>query len=1709
MAQKSLADAIAERKAQNQNSITGETKTSLADRIYAKKNYSSFQKSIEGLNGSTDVNAYKNALNELSRYKGFIDDKAYNQLSDYLSSSIKQIPLNNFSNNYKSWVSEINNTSDMELVKSRTAELAKQLETIKNDISYDDYIALRDEFVNTQTRARKRSDAVNGFKTSVDNALMSDSVTAKDLLELQQAQQNGTGLADNKTIDKVKKHLLGQSTGDYKTDNMVFLKTLRDTAEESGNQKDVEVYDKAIELKQLEIDKGNAKQLSKYLETPLFERQLKEFDNAFTENKTGVTNFKYSASDEFKKDFGEVVVPYFKMQEIRSKIKNGDTLTETELKWALSGYCDNSYFDSETILTKDDYYNMHKNHQKIFNENKSLQFSFDNYITTINDTKAYGNNSLIIAEAYAKSESAGLELKALAADDFDKYANLGSNDEATEFMTATQKGVYNYYLSKGDEQSAYAYKRGIQEDINYREAKELAENAGFLKKSGIAFASGLEKFGEGLLGFSVMLSDITDGPGRGSGVKLMLSTDSVISLATAEIIAGSGTWGKIWYSSMQSLGQQAPLLAIDKIFPVAGLSKKAIELIVHAGMFVSTTGASYIDELNKNKSENEAAVYATINGALEVGLEKALSAMYEGGGGQKFARWLSGGMQNALVRKGLSEVTIALLGMATYNISAMFLEGFEEYLQEIIDPIVRNFVYNEDNDISLFSEEAFISFASGALVSFLFGATNIKSTYRQSLAGASIRSNADGINGLIENAHNALNNPEISVEIKQEISALLETIESKGNQATNIELGQLQELLQIGINQASKKQVEQAFNDLKNDIADAKEMIQNAPDLSETASIDEELQSNLINGTDTTTPGEVSNSDIETKAPNNSTGVSETDRADVDFDTNIDGDIDTDVNVESSSDIDTATESEIAEADYLDNETLESVEENEYDKTIRLMDGREKPLTEAQAYVQSVGRALGYNVVIDDLSRGGRTTSGKSFKGTTRGFFDGQTIYLHEGHTTFEAIVEIFKHEITHYSELNPKMYEKYAKAVFGSKVFENWISGKAKGRSHSARVGQYRQSIIDIYEANGKTLDPTGADREIIANFTSEMLFNEKGNTLERFINEVNSEDRNAVSQFIHDFISWLKARLKGEKVSLKIVKLENRFAAVLRNVDNTNAQKNNTTNDGDVQYEIKENSKGKYVQAKVQVIHSSNPKIQEREIIDYVNNVVREGHDLTITFDNEESIVITGRTAWKLGDKGTYSDEIYLVKGNASGVIDEIIQTSQYKQSKPSFKEHRNGFAENGFNYRSAYFRDLDGKYYKLRLSVGLNSDGKEAYNIGKIEEIPFPDKSVSGSKANGMISLNNKISQKDNVVNTHYMQESENNSSPEQNNDGNSYSFEITPEQDAEYMDAVNNGDMEMAQRLVDEAAKSWGAYYENGKPVKFSHGTQNKDFTVFQKGDIGFHFGTKEQSKTKAGYITPEKTANPFFLDEDGEVKTGRIIDAYLKMDNPLTFSRDLGEWTVPRMVWYFEALLNNESKIEIEKYDRATQTIEYEKVDPKEISDIRITEADRAELEGMKIQFERDTRSHVGESVKDYTYSSRSSELLRNFLISKGYDSIKYLNEYEGTENDYSYAVFFSNQIKSADAVTYDDNGNVIPLSERFNEDDNDIRYSFEDDVVDKTSSLAERVRLGEISQTEYLNELQRLMDEATEKYGAIPKGENPKVDVTVPKQVSD
>ena len=67
-----------------------------------------------------------------------------------------------------------------------------------------------------------------------------------------------------------------------------------------------------------------------------------------------------------------------------------------------------------------------------------------------------------------------------------------------------------------------------------------------------------------------------------------------------------------------------------------------------------------------------------------------------------------------------------------------------------------------------------------------------------------------------------------------------------------------------------------------------------------------------------------------------------------------------------------------------------------------------------------------------------------------------------------------------------------------------------------------------------------------------------------------------------------------------------------------------------------------------------------------------------------------------------------------------------------------------------------------------------------------------------------------------------------------------------------------------------------------------------------------------------------------------------------------------------------------------------------------------------------------------------------SKQFREELEEDGYDGVYY----NGDLNE-EWVAFYPNQIKSADPVTYDDAGNVIPLSERFNTEKQDIRYSLE------------------------------------------------------------
>ena len=93
----------------------------------------------------------------------------------------------------------------------------------------------------------------------------------------------------------------------------------------------------------------------------------------------------------------------------------------------------------------------------------------------------------------------------------------------------------------------------------------------------------------------------------------------------------------------------------------------------------------------------------------------------------------------------------------------------------------------------------------------------------------------------------------------------------------------------------------------------------------------------------------------------------------------------------------------------------------------------------------------------------------------------------------------------------------------------------------------------------------------------------------------------------------------------------------------------------------------------------------------------------------------------------------------------------------------------------------------------------------------------------------------------------------------------------------------------------------------------------------------------------------------------------------------------------------------------------------------------------------------------GYDTQDW-YDKHTAEILDEFH--KGdYDSIWIKNPVRPTK-DNLYIVFQSEQIKSAEPVVYDDNGNIIPLSERFNPEKDDIRFSLTGDLDLGDTSLS-------------------------------------------------
>ena len=300
-----------------------------------------------------------------------------------------------------------------------------------------------------------------------------------------------------------------------------------------------------------------------------------------------------------------------------------------------------------------------------------------------------------------------------------------------------------------------------------------------------------------------------------------------------------------------------------------------------------------------------------------------------------------------------------------------------------------------------------------------------------------------------------------------------------------------------------------------------------------------------------------------------------------------------------------------------------------------------------------------------------------------------------------------------------------------------------------------------------------------------------------------------------------------------------------------------------------------------------------------------------------------------------------------------------------------------------------------------------------------------------------------------------------------------------EDKKYLDAVKSGDMDTAQRMVDEAAK------KTGYDTDAYHGTNQGSFTVFdwsktQRADGGFygrgHYFTKSENMAK---MYGERIIR-------GKLKLGKTfvwseqVNSYEGKKPPELLSRNV----VSRinLAKIFPDIFASQ-KMHYWEYD-ATKGENVEKVIKwgdlegavKNLSDGLVLRAYadgtyRWHTEGRFWEVpvgESFSSKEDAEDGKFFAAINALPEKYDGLLQNMSFDDQTTYTQQYGTEitealkkSGYESAmdtpeggeivVFGSSQIKSADPVTYDDNGNVIPLSERFNANNSDIRYALPED----------------------------------------------------------
>ena len=588
------------------------------------------------------------------------------------------------------------------------------------------------------------------------------------------------------------------------------------------------------------------------------------------------------------------------------------------------------------------------------------------------------------------------------------------------------------------------------------------------------------------------------------------------------------------------------------------------------------------------------------------------------------------------------------------------------------------------------------------------------------------------------------------------------------------------------------------------------------------------------------------------------------------------------------------------------------------------------------------------------------------------GYEEGGKIYVNVNSTQSPAAA-VVAHEMTHLLE-NTSSYKKLQDMAF---------------RFYGSSLEDKRADIIDIYKDVKQLYNKDGSintafvDTEVMAAFVEEKLLSDSDS-----IRQIVKEDR-TLAQKIVDWINNIIQKITGSK--------EQRFLMEARDVWNKALQEEKSNKKAqeigaEKRYSFKgyaKDGRGMYEGSFKVGTPKSEKAITIKDLVQNIWHkepiplVVKDG-------DNSQKVIWAKYDPYYDEEGNEQSDLTKLMGGNRHGTASDQRVTLNLAHDYPKLlKEARYNGQKKETGKESSPHRNVDEWFYFINdiYYAEQGSDTFEPYrvsvNVKHIKDdadgywvYSYSAEKEKGSNAPQTLHAAVKDEEEFFIPNAGSFNKSITDSSENDNKN-----FSIGRSKDAAYIDAVNRGDMETAQRMVDEAAKAAG--YSN----RMYHGAKGGGgFTVFR----GWQYFTenKDYAERYANRNAPES-----------------LYSVYVKMEKPFDTRDDEA-----REIFY--DMFNEYGLTELQEDGLPDWTDGYDITDYIEENDL-------------------DYDSVLLNEGGDPINGTRSDGLGSGEFVSRGT----------------SYVIRDSAQIKSADPVTYDDKGNVIPLSERFNPKNDDIRWS--------------------------------------------------------------